>query len=493
MDGTELPTIFGMSAGAFVVLYFTLVLGGACLASYYNQRSAFLLLFSLTLVSIVLGIIGGAGALKAVAVTAALLAFAAMASYGFRQFLITLAEGDVGAGIKQNMPVFVVVLLLFVGLLALSIARGWPLAEISAAAIIVMLIMLAMTRDVAKELRTAPLTAAFGMFVIFIYAIAAIFAPIIAPHGEAEVISQAFAPADANMLMGADQLGRDMFSRLIYGARNTISLAVIGTCLAFTLGALAGLLAAVRGGWFDQAMGRTADVIMSIPSLIFGLLMVSIFGSLATNPAWLSMFDGNVGQADFWLSVALVSFFGLLVGLLVLATIADNIAQWIAKGAIVAGAIFVFGLALASLFNSSEVILILVVSVIYSPRVYRLTRAVAGNVVVMDYIEAARLRGERTWYLIRREILPNSTAPLVAEFGLEFCFVFLLISGLSFLGLGIQPPTADWGSMVKENATLISFGEIIPLIPAAAIALLTVAVNFVVDWMLFRSSGLKEH
>ena len=188
---------------------------------------------------------------------------------------------------------------------------------------------------------------------------------------------------------------------------------------AFILGALGGLIAAVKGGWFDQFMGRVVDVVMSIPSIIFALLMLSIFGT-------------NV------------------------------------------------------------ITLVLVIAVIYSPRVFRLTRAVAGNIVVMDYIEAARLRGEGNWYLIRREILPNSTAPLIAEFGLEFCFVFLLVAGLSFLGLGIQPPTADWGSMVRENATLVSFGEITPLIPAAAIALLTVAVNFVVDWMLWRSSGLKE-
>ena len=110
----------------------------------------------------------------------------------------------------------------------------------------------------------------------------------------------------------------------------------------------------------------------------------------------------------------------------------------------------------------------------------------------MDYIEAARLRGEGMWRLIRREILPNAMAPLVAEFGLRFCFVFLAISALSFLGLGIKPPTADWGSMVRENATLITFGDITPLMPAAAIALLTVAVNFVVDWQLHRASGLKE-
>ncbi len=350
----------------FVIGYYALLLSASCLAAYFNKRSVFLLLFSLTLVSFVVGIVGGAGALKAIAIGAGMLALAAMVSYAFREFLILLAS-----------------------------------------------------TEMAKELRTAPLTAAFGMFVIFTYAIAGIFAPIIAPYGEAEVISSAFAPADENMLLGADQLGRDMFSRLVYGTRNSVGLALTATCAAFIMGAGAGLLAATKGGWFDQFMGRFADVIMSIPSLIFALLMLSIFGP-------------------------------------------------------------------------SMPVIIIAVSIIYAPRVFRLTRAVAGNVVVMDYIEAAKLRGEGTGYLIRREILPNSTAPLIAEFGLEFCFVFLLVAGLSFLGLGIQPPTADWGSMVRENATLISFGEITPLIPAAAIALLTVGVNFVVDWMLHRSSGLKE-
>jgi peptide/nickel transport system permease protein len=350
----------------FVILYYAFLIGASCLAAFYEKRGPFMLLFSLTLVSFVLGIIGGVGALRFVATFAGVIALCAGTSYAFREFLIQISG-----------------------------------------------------KTLAKELRTAPLTAAFGMFVIFTYAIAGIFAPAIAPHGESEVISSAFAPADANMLLGADQLGRDMFSRIIYGARNSVGLALVATLLAFFMGAFAGLLAAVKGGWFDQLMGRVADVIMSVPSLIFSLLMLSIFGTNLT-------------------------------------------------------------------------VIVIVVAIIYSPRVFRLTRAVAGNIVVMDYIEAAKLRGEGDWYLIRREILPNSLAPLIAEFGLEFCFVFLLIAGLSFLGLGIQPPTADWGSMVRENATLISFGDITPLIPAGAIALLTVAVNFVVDWMLFRSSGLKE-
>ena len=350
----------------FVIVYYALLIGGSCLAAHYRKREVFLLLFSLTLASFVMGIVGGESALWAVSIGAGLLALAAGTAYSFREFLILISG---------------------------------PLT--------------------ARALRTAPLTAAFGMFVIFSYAVLGIFAPIIAPYGEAEVISQSFAPADENMLLGADQLGRDMFSRLVYGARNTVGLALVATAIAFFIGATLGMIAAVKQGWFDQAMGRLIDVIMSIPSLIFALLLLSIFGT-------------------------------------------------------------------------NLIILVIIIGVIYSPRVYRLTRAVAGNVVVMDYIEAAKLRGEGMWYLIRKEILPNSTAPLIAEFGLEFCFVFLLVAGLSFLGLGIQPPTADWGSMVRENATLISFGELTPLIPAAAIALLTVAVNMVVDWMLYRTSGLKE-
>jgi len=351
---------------AFVIGYYAVLIATSVLFAYLGWKRWFMLVFTLTLVSFVTGIVGGVGALRAITIFVALLALAGGISYAFKEFLVQISGPNV-----------------------------------------------------AKELRTAPLTASFGMFVIFTYAIAGIFAPWIAPFGESEVISSAFAPPDSEMLLGADQLGRDMFSRIIFGARNTVGIALLATALAFIMGALAGLLAAVKGGWFDQLMGRVADVIMSVPSLIFALLMLSILGP------------------QVW-------------------------------------------------------VIIVVVAVIYSPRVFRLTRAVAGNIVVMDYIEAAKLRGEGDWYLIRREILPNSTAPLAAEFGLEFCFVFLLIAGLSFLGLGIQPPTADWGSMVRENATLISFGDMTPLIPAAAIALLTVAVNFVVDWMLFRSSGLKE-
>jgi len=141
--------------------------------------------------------------------------------------------------------------------------------------------------------------------------------------------------------------------------------------------------------------------------------------------------------------------------------------------------------------------MILIMALIDSTRVFRLARAVGMNIVVMDYIEAAKLRGETLGYIVFREILPNATAPLLAEFGLRFCFVFLTIAALSFLGVGIQPPLADWGTMVKDLAAFINYAAFAPhaatapLLAAGAIALLTVAVNFVVDWMLHRSSGLK--
>jgi peptide/nickel transport system permease protein len=133
-----------------------------------------------------------------------------------------------------------------------------------------------------------------------------------------------------------------------------------------------------------------------------------------------------------------------------------------------------------------------VIAVIDATRVYRISRAVAMDIEAMEYVEAARLRGEGLWWVMKDEILPNAMAPLVAEFGLRFCFVFLFISALSFLGLGLQPPTADWGSMVRENGSAISFGIMTPLIPAAAIGFLTVGVNMVVDWFLQKASGSKD-
>ena len=270
-----------------------------------------------------------------------------------------------------------------------------------------------------QTLRAAPYTARFGMAVILLVAVIAILAPVIAPYGETADVGEQYEPWSSRFLLGTDNLGRDMFSRLVFGTRNTVGLALLTTAIAFTVGSLLGIVAAVTGGMTDRLLSRIIDVIMAIPSLILALMLLTIVG----------------------------------------ASIAS---------------------------------MVLVIALIYVAPVFRLARASAQSVVVMDYIQAARLRGEGLAWLVLKEVLPNIASTLVAEFGLRFCFVFLFIAALSFLGLGIQPPTADWGSMLKENATLISFGDITPLLPAAAIAMLTVSINFVVDWMLHRSSGLKD-
>ena len=273
--------------------------------------------------------------------------------------------------------------------------------------------------EVLKLLRSAPWSARFGLVVILFYVVVAVFAPVIAPFSETEIVGAEFEPWGEPYLLGTDNLGRDMLTRLVYGARNTCVFAFITSCLAFLFGCFFGLMAASLGGWVDQALSRFVDVMMALPSLIFALLLLTILGT-------------------------------------------------------------------------SVPILIVVIAFLDSSRVYRLARAVAMNIAVLDFVEVARLRGEGLGWIIGREILPNSMPPLVAEFGLRFCFVFLFISALSFLGLGIQPPTADWGSMVRDNATLITYGDITPLLPAGAIALLTVGVNFVVDWFLHKTAGLRD-
>jgi len=148
-------------------------------------------------------------------------------------------------------------------------------------------------------------------------------------------------------------------------------------------------------------------------------------------------------------------------------------------------------LVVLSVFPSTVLVLILVMGVLDSTRVYRLARAVAMDITVMDYVEAARLRGEKTAWIVFREILPNALTPLVSELGMRFIFAVLFLSALSFLGLGVQPPDADWGGLVKENKEGIVFGIPAALAPAAAIALLTIAVNLVADWVLNLTSNIR--
>lgn len=265
---------------------------------------------------------------------------------------------------------------------------------------------------------SVPPSAWIGFLGIGAALVCALFAPLIAPHGETEIVGGVWEPVGGAFVLGTDNIGRDLLSRLIYGARTTILIAACATLLAFSFGVVLSFAAAVLKGWTDQALSRLNDLMMAIPTLIFALVVLAVL------------------PQQLW-------------------------------------------------------ILILVMAALDATRVFRLGRAVAIDIVAMDFVEAARLRGERTGWIIFREILPNAWSPLLAEFGLRFAFAVLFLSTLSFLGLGVQPPAADWGGMVRDNSDGIIFGVPAALIPGAAIALLAVSVNLVVDWLLNRAASLR--
>lgn len=255
-------------------------------------------------------------------------------------------------------------------------------------------------------------TATACLIVICAYVGVVLFAPAIAPNAESAILTdESFAVAGNGLLLGGDFLGRDLFSRLIYGARVTLSLAFAISALAFLIGTALGFFAAVKQGWIDSLLSRIVDALISFPAIMIALIVISGLGSSFT-------------------------------------------------------------------------VLIVTVASIDATRVYRVARAIGMDIVVQDYIEAARVRGERLGWIIWQELLPNALAPLAAEFGIRFTYAILFISALSFLGLGVQPPHADLGVMVKENMQGLLYGSYAPIYPALAIAGITLSVNLLVDWYL---------
>ncbi|MCZ4429975.1 ABC transporter permease [Agrobacterium sp. SOY23] len=249
----------------------------------------------------------------------------------------------------------------------------------------------------------------FGFLVIFLWAMVAIFAPYLIPHPVGEIVDfDYFGPMTSDLWLGSDYLGRDVFSRILMGARFTVGISLAAVTIACVSGVVLGMCAAVIGGWFDAALSRFLDAVNSIPSKLFGLVVVAAVGS-------------------------------------------------------------------------SIPVLIITLSVIYTPGAYRFARALAVNVNTMDFVTVARVRGESLLYLIGSEILPNIIRPVLADLGVRFVFIVLLLSGLSFLGLGLQPPNADWGALVRENIGGLPFAAPAVIFPSLAIASLTISVNLLID------------
>lgn len=254
-----------------------------------------------------------------------------------------------------------------------------------------------------------------GAGIVIFWMVIAIIGPWIAPYDQGALVSDdIFDPIGSQFLLGSDYLGRDLLSRLLTGARTTIGLAVVATALAIVIGASLGLFAAVTGGWIDLVLSRFVDALLSIPSLMFGLVIVAAIGS-------------------------------------------------------------------------SIPVLLLAAALAYAPGHFRFARALGMDLNVMDFVEVARARGESAWWIVGNEILPNAFMPLLTDFGLRFVFIVLFMSGMSFLGLGVQPPDADWGSMVRENLSGLSYGGAGALVPATAIASLAIGMNLVVDSLSARA------
>ncbi len=258
-------------------------------------------------------------------------------------------------------------------------------------------------RSRRRSVRVLILEVMLGMILL-----AGLLAPLLAPYGEAEIVAGPFEPWSSTHWLGTDQLGRDFLSRILFGLRNSLGLAISATALSFLIGVNLGLLAASGGRLIDQALSRLVDALMALPALIFALVLLAIVGT-------------------------------------------------------------------------GSVQLIMIIGILDSTRIFRLTRALALRETALDYVEAARLRGEHLPWIMWREILPNIRIPLTVEAGMRFSFVFLTIATLSFLGLGLQPPAADLGSLVRENAQLITYGDITPLVPAVLIAFVALVLNLLID------------
>ncbi len=280
-----------------------------------------------------------------------------------------------------------------------------------------------------RELRLS-MTGKISVLVVCLWVFIAFFGAFIAPYHEAEFIEEnlqgeyyddpSFLPPNEQVWLGTDYLGRDILSRILWGARTTIGISFIATLVAYFIGITLGIAAAVAGGWTDAVLSRLNDAVLSFPNIMLGLIIVAAFGSSIP----------------------------LLIGL---------------------------------------------AGVVYAASVFRIARALGQDIIVQDFVEAAHARGEGLWWIITREVLPNAAMPLATDFGLRLIFVILFISSLSFLGLGVQPPVSDWGSMVRENLQGLGYGfgggAIACIAPTLAIATLTIAINLIVDDISVKAGG----
>lgn len=258
-----------------------------------------------------------------------------------------------------------------------------------------------------------------GLIIVTIFIFTAIFGPMIAPYRyDALIRGAARQPPSAEHPFGTDRLSRDVFSRVLWGARDIIGLPVITTALSVFFGACIGLFIGYYGGRVDDIISRIMDGLLAIPALVLAMVMLGTIGS-------------------------------------------------------------------------SQIGIVIVITLLYTPIVARVVRSATLGIRANGYIEAAKLRGERTAFILFREILPGVLPALVVEAALRFSYAIFLTASLGFLGLGVQPPSPDWGRMVNEARDSFSQTPWALWFPAGAIALLVIGVNLLSDGLrrIFRYEG----
>jgi peptide/nickel transport system permease protein len=258
-----------------------------------------------------------------------------------------------------------------------------------------------------------------GLGIVLLMVAIALFGRFVAPHSPTEFVAAPNTGPSANALFGADALGRDVFSRWLYGGLTVLWLSIAATAVGIIVGTAVGLVAAYSRNWLDDVLMRGNDVLLSFPQIIFVLLLVTAIGP------------------KLWLIVLAVGF-------------------------------------------------------THAPRVARVMRGAGQEVVERDFIKAAEVVGEKRWRIVTGEILPNTTSPLLVEIGLRLTYSIGLVAAVSFLGFGLQPPTADWGLMIFENRLSISVQPWAVFLPILAIGLLTIGTNLVTDGVARAAIGLDR-
>ncbi|BBI53987.1 DNA-directed RNA polymerase subunit alpha [Vreelandella olivaria] len=248
----------------------------------------------------------------------------------------------------------------------------------------------------------------------------AMFGPLLSPYPMGAFVSdQIYGGASSAHLLGTDYMGRDMLSRMLTGARYTVGLALVAALLSTLVGAGFGMLTVLLPRWLEESVRRIFDTLISIPSKMMALVMVSAFGTS--------------------------------IPLLILAAVLS-----------------------------------------YAPGSFRIAHSLAKNLATLEYVQVARTRGEGRLYIAAVEIFPNMIQPVLTDMGMRFVFIVLLLSGMSFLGLGVQPPVADLGSLVRENIGGLSQGALAVIAPALAIGSLTVGANLLIDSLSNSRDNQKE-